>query len=195
MKSLIKLISGIIFFIIIVSSPAQAQVMEVTTKPTESIPMPTTSLTPSPVPEAVEYQLPYPGILPGSPLYSIKMIRDRIIETLTSDPVKKANFYLLQADKRTASALMPYKKNDDKMAETTLTKAQKYLEKSLIKAQEAKNSGKDVGDIFARIKDSSAKQKQEIEIISGKSKGIGQSLADDLEKVKNIEKTADQLKP
>ena len=195
MKSLIKLISGIIFFIIIVSSPAQAQVMEVTTKPTESIPMPTTSLTPSPVPEAVEYQLPYPGILPGSPLYSIKMIRDRIIETLTSDPVKKANFYLLQADKRTASALMLYKKNDDKMAETTLTKAQKYLEKSLIKAQEAKNSGKDVGDIFARIKDSSAKQKQEIEIISGKSKGIGQSLADDLEKVKNIEKTADQLKP
>lgn len=195
MKSLIKLISGIIFFIIIVSSSAQAQVMEVTTKPTEGIPMPTTSLTPSPVPEAVQYQLPYPGILPGSPLYSIKMIRDRIMEILISDPVKKANFYLLQADKRTASALMLYEKNDDKMAETTLTKAQKYLEKSLIKAQEAKNSGKDVGDIFARIKDSSAKQKQELEIISGKSKEKKESLTDDLEKIKNIEKSADQLKP
>ncbi len=195
MKSLIKLISGIIFFIIIVSSSAQAQVMEVTTKPTESIPMPTTSLTPSPVPEAVQYQLPYPGILPGSPLYSIKMIRDRIMEILISDPVKKSNFYLLQADKRTASALMLYEKNEDKTAETTLTKAQKYLEKSLVKAQEAKNSGKDVGDIFARIKDSSSKQKQEIEIISGKSKEKKESLKDDLEKVKNIEKSADQLKP
>lgn len=195
MKSLIKLIPGIIFFIFIVSSPVYAQVMEVTTKPTESIPMPTTSLTPSPVPEAIEYQLPYPGILPGSPLYSIKMIRDRIMEVLISDPVKKSNFYLLQADKRTASALMLYEKGDDKMAETTLTKAQKYLEKSLVKAQEAKNSGKDVGDIFARIKDSSTKQKQEIEIISGKSKEKGKSLVDDLEKVKNIEKSADQLKP
>ncbi len=157
--------------------------------------MPTTSLTPSPVPTTVEYQLPYPGILPGSPLYSIKMIRDRIIETLTSDPVKKANFYLLQADKRTASALMLYEKGDEKMAETTLTKAQKYLEKSLAKAQEAKNSGKDVGDIFARIKDSSTKQKQEIEILSGKSEEKEATLTDDLEKVKNIEKNADQLKP
>jgi len=195
MKSLARLISGFIFFIILVASPANAQVMEITTKPTESIPMPTTSLTPSPVPAAIEYQLPYPGILPGSPLYSIKMIRDRIIETLTSDPFKKANFYLLQSDKRTASALMLYEKGDEKMAETTLTKAQKYLEKSLSKATEAKNSGKDVGDIFARIKDSAAKQKQEIEIISGKSKEREASLVDDLKKIKNIEKNADQLKP
>ncbi len=195
MKSLIRLISGFIFFIILVASPVNAQVMEITTKPTESIPMPTTSLAPSPVPETIEYQLPYPGILPGSPLYSIKMIRDRIIETLTSDPFKKAHFYLLQSDKRTASALMLYEKGDDKMAETTLTKAQKYLEKSLSRATEAKNSGKDVGDIFARIKDSAVKQKQEIEIISGKSKEKEASLVDDLKKIKNIEKNADQLKP
>ncbi len=195
MRTIAKLIFGLIFFIILVSSPVNAQVTEITTKPTEGIPMPATSLTPSPVPEAVQYQLPYPGILPGSPLYSIKMIRDRIIETLTSDPVKKANFYLLQADKRTASALMLYEKNEDKMAETTLTKAQKYLEKSLAKAQEAKNSGRDVGDIFARIKDSSTKQKQEIEILSGKSEEKEAALTDDLEKIKNIEKNADLLKP
>lgn len=191
MKSLVKLLPGVIFFIILFSSPVQAQVMEVTTKPTESIPMPITSFTPSPVPSTVEYQLPYPGILPGSPLYSIKMVRDRIMEVLISDPIKKANFYLLQADKRTASALMLYEKGDDKMAETTLTKAQKYLEKSLVKAQEVKNSGKDAGDIFARIKDSSLKQKQEIEIISGKSKEKRESLMDELEKIKNLEKNAD----
>lgn len=195
MKSLIKILLGIIFFIVFVSSPAKAQVIEVTTKPTESIPMPTTSLTPSPVPTTVEYQLPYPGILPGSPLYSVKMIRDRVVELLTSDSVKKANFYLLQADKRTASALMLYEKGDDRLAETTLTKAQKYLEKSLVKAQEAKNAGKDVGDIFARIKDSSTKQKQEIENLSSKSKEKGESLRDDLKKIKNLEKSADQLKP
>ena len=195
MKNLIKIIPGIIFFIILVSSPAKAQVIEVTTKPTESIPMPATSLTPSPVPTTVEYQLPYPGILPGSPLYSIKMIRDRVVELLTTDSVKKANFYLLQADKRTASALMLYEKGDDRIAETTLTKAQKYLEKSLVKAQEAKNSGRDVGDMFARIKDSSTKQKQEIENLSSKSKEKGESLTDDLKKIKNLEKSADKLKP
>lgn len=195
MKNLIKIIPGIIFFIILVSSPAKAQVIEVTTNPTESIPMPATSLTPSPVPTTVEYQLPYPGILPGSPLYSIKMIRDRVVELLTTDSVKKANFYLLQADKRTASALMLYEKGDDRIAETTLTKAQKYLEKSLVKAQEAKNSGRDVGDMFARIKDSSTKQKQEIENLSSKSKEKGESLTDDLKKIKNLEKSADKLKP
>lgn len=191
MKNITGIFIGIIFFIFLVSSPVHAQVTSV---PTE-LPILTTSATPSPTPIIIDYQLPYPGILPGSPLYSLKMIRDRIMDILISDPIKKANFYLLQADKRTASSLMLFEKGDDELADTTLSKSQKYLEKSLEKTKQAKNSGRDVGDIYARIKNSAMKQKQEIEILSGKSKEKRELLKDELNKAKSIEKNADQLKP
>lgn len=59
---------------------------------------PTPPVTPTPTP--VEYTLPYPGMLPNNPLYFLKKIRDSIIEFLISDPVHKAEFYILQADKK-----------------------------------------------------------------------------------------------
>src|SRR3990172_4345567 len=158
-----KIFLSFIFFIIIFSSPVYAQ---------SKILIPTVSTTPSPTPVMIDYSLPYPGILPGNPLYSIKMLRDRIMELFISDHLKKANFYLLQADKRVSSSLMLFEKQDKELGQTTLSKAQNYLEKSLEKAIQAKNSGKDVGDIYARIKNSATKQRQEIEILSKKSKEI-----------------------
>ncbi len=44
-----------------------------------------------------EYALPYPGILPDNVLYNLKVFRDKVFEFLIIDPVKKADFYLLQA--------------------------------------------------------------------------------------------------
>ena len=52
----------------------------------------------------VEYYLPYPGILPDSPLYKIKAIRDRVQLVLTFDEVQKAERELLYADKRVGAA-------------------------------------------------------------------------------------------
>ena len=49
---------------------------------------------------SIDYALPYPGILPGHPLYSVKMLRDRVMGWFITDPLKKAEFYLLLADKR-----------------------------------------------------------------------------------------------
>lgn len=57
-----------------------------------------TTLTPSPTPS--EYLLPFPGILPTHPLYIFKNLRDRVIEFLITDPINKAEFYILQADKK-----------------------------------------------------------------------------------------------
>lgn len=51
-------------------------------------------------PARVEYTLPFPGILPTHPLYVFKNLRDRIIEFLIIDPINKAEFYVLQADKK-----------------------------------------------------------------------------------------------
>src|SRR3989304_6415715 len=50
----------------------------------------------------IVYQLPYPGILPDHPLYTLKAVRDRIQVFLTRDNLKKAEIYLLYSDKRLA---------------------------------------------------------------------------------------------
>lgn len=181
-----KIFLSFIFFLVIFSSSVYAQ---------SKIPIPTVTTTPAPTPSMVEYSLPYPGILPGSPLYSIKMLRDRIMEFFISDPVKKSNFYLLQADKRVASSLMLFEKGDKELGQVTLSKGQNYLEKSLGKAVSVKNSGKDVGDLFARIKNSAVKQKQEIEILSKKSKDIENRLKGDLLRVQNFEKLVEEIAP
>ena len=54
-------------------------------------------MTPTPTPN---YLLPYPGMLPDNPLYMLKAMRDRVINFLIADSQKKAEFYLLQSDKR-----------------------------------------------------------------------------------------------
>jgi hypothetical protein len=49
--------------------------------------------------ENVEYYLPYPGLLPDNPLYYLKAIRENIQKFFISDPLRKAQFDLLQANK------------------------------------------------------------------------------------------------
>lgn len=58
------------------------------------------SPTPIPQPTPIMYVLPYPGILPTHPLYILKSLRDKIIEFLITDPLNKAEFHILQADKK-----------------------------------------------------------------------------------------------
>jgi len=59
-------------------------------------------LTATPVasPTPIMYALPYPGILPTHPLYVFKSLRDKIIELLVTDPIRKADFYIKQGDKK-----------------------------------------------------------------------------------------------
>lgn len=77
--------------------------------------------------EKVFYNLPYPGILPDHPLYTIKAIRDKLMDILTRDYIKKANLYLLFSDKRINMAIMLSKKGKNKLAVTTFAKGEKYF--------------------------------------------------------------------
>jgi hypothetical protein len=54
----------------------------------------------SPLPSAVDYSFPYPGILPDHPLYFLKSLRDQILLFVTRNPLKKSNLFLLIADKK-----------------------------------------------------------------------------------------------
>lgn len=59
----------------------------------------------SPVnPTPVDYQLPFPGILPDHPLYTLKKIRDWLLFAFNRNPVKKIELNLLFADKKIGMA-------------------------------------------------------------------------------------------
>lgn len=81
---------------------------------------------PTPTPP-IEYNLPYPGILPDHPLYPLKALRDRILIFFTQDPVKKVHLNLLFADKRLVMGQILWEKGSPDLSISTLSKSEKYL--------------------------------------------------------------------
>lgn len=111
----------------------------------------TPSPLPTPTPEKVEYFLVYPGILPDHFLYSVKMVRDRVLTFLTVDPLKKAELFLLFADKRLGAgkALIEGGKTD--LGVSTITKAEKYLEQAVNQEKTARQNGKDTQVLLEKM--------------------------------------------
>jgi hypothetical protein len=85
-----------------------------------------------------DYFLAYPGILPGHFLYPLKMVRDRIVLSLTFSQSGKAKRLLLYADKRINSAWMLAQQNQENLAFSTASKSTIYLERSIVEMQKAK---------------------------------------------------------
>jgi len=94
----------------------------------------------------------YPGILPGHFLYPLKMIRDRILLFFTTDPLKKAELFLQFADKRARAAqTLIVEKDKINLGITTLTKAEKYLERSIDQERIAKEAGRDTTEFLEKL--------------------------------------------
>lgn len=92
----------------------------------------------------VEYFLPYPGILPDHPLYFLKVFRDRVLDFLIRDPVKKIEFHLLMADKRLNMGIFLIDKGKPSLAETTVSKGEKYLLRAVEGVKKAEEKGREV---------------------------------------------------
>ena len=112
--------------------------------------------------KSADYQLPYPGILPDNPLYFLKAIRDRIVGLLISDPLKKAEFDLLQADKRLNTGIYLFKmgKSKQALALSTISKGENYFEEAIAKVREGKRQNLETNDILRRLSDSSYKHQE-----------------------------------
>lgn len=82
------------------------------------------SPTPTPTPATVKYDLAFPGMLPDHPLYKIKVLRDKITLLLTRDPMKKAQYHLLLADKRIHMAAILADKGEIELAKETALKGE-----------------------------------------------------------------------
>jgi len=127
-----------------------------------------TTPTASPTPAAVDYFLAYPGILPDNFLYPLKMVRDRIWLFLTPDPLQKAQTLLLFADKRLGAGKALVEKEKEDLGITTLSKAEKYLEKALTQGKIAKQKGEDTTAFFNTLEKASQKHQEVLEEIKEK---------------------------
>lgn len=75
----------------------------------------------------IKYNLAYPGILPDNSLYKLKVLRNKIIALVISDPRKRIDFYLLSTDKGIlASAILVDKGKIDLAIRTALKAEHNY---------------------------------------------------------------------
>lgn len=123
---------------------------------------------PTPTPK-VNYELPYPGLLPDSPIYFLKIIRDKTVNFLISDPKKKAEFYLLQADKRLNAGIYLFNKGKVSMSLSTISKAENYFEQALQKIKEAKGQGMETTEITNKLIDVTKKHQEVLKSLEKKS--------------------------
>jgi len=111
--------------------------------------------------DKVEYNLPYPGILPDHPFFFIKEIRDKVLEWTTRDSLKKAELYLLFSDKRVAMAMVLAKNGKDKHAVTAFMQGEQYFSKIPPLLEISRKQGVSASsDFVQRIKLSNAKHKE-----------------------------------
>jgi len=143
--------------------------------------------------EKVFYNLPYPGILPDHPLYPLKAIRDKMMDILTRDNLKKANLYLLFSDKRLNMALMLMKKGKNKLAITTFAKGEKYFLKiPELLANSKKQGVAPPSEMVDNIKLANAKHK---EIANQIFKDVPANQITTMEEIiKMIQEISDKLK-
>jgi hypothetical protein len=124
------------------------------------------------------HSLPYPGLLPDSKFYFLKMTRDKIISFLISDPLKKVEFDMLEADKRLNAGLYVFIASDEKkynLATATISKGVNYLNDAVVKLKLARQQGINVSDAKGRLSDSLRKHLDILKRLKQKTTGGVQS--------------------
>ncbi len=163
MKKYISYVS--VFLVIFFSVPLLTSVFhetvvaamaKVTT--TAKAPVPTPTVAPS----RVEYSLPYPGILPDNPLYVLKTFRDKIIELLVSDPINKAEFYILQADKKLNMSIALTGKGKSAEAQEMMAQALIARTQAVTLLETTAQSGRVIPDFVLEKLTLSLKKHQEV---------------------------------
>lgn len=109
-------------------------------------------------PAIINYNMAFPGMLPDHPLYKLKILRDRIIAALISDPQKKIDFYLLQTDKGILASAMLAEKKSFELAESTALKAENNY--TLLTQQLGRLNKKPDTSFFTKLETAAAKHQE-----------------------------------
>lgn len=112
----------------------------------------------------IDYVLPYPGrVHPDSVVWYPKALRDKIWMGLTTDSGRQAELNLLFADKRLGSSRVLFERKKPELAISTLSKAEKYLQKASNLESSNRQKGIDTSSFLIKLANSSLKHRQEIE--------------------------------
>jgi hypothetical protein len=125
----------------------------------------------TPSSETVNYELPYPGILPDNPLYFFKVIRDKAVGFLISNPLKKAEFNLLQADKRLNAGMSLFNKNNITLAYSTISKAENYFSEAIDEMDKAKAQKLQMTNVKEKLKEALKRHRLEINNLAKRAEG------------------------
>lgn len=179
----------ILLFLLLAVSPVAADEIPLTITPS-----------PSPKPSVAvvnDYALPYPGLLPDSPLYVFKAIRDKLVSVLIKDPKKQAEFDLLQADKRIAAAmyLLQESRSKEQLALQTVSKGDNYFFFAIENAAIAKKRGEDVNGFLDTMLSSAQKHEQIMKGLDNHSSpSFHKGIQHEFQRVKEFVKEINQIK-
>lgn len=138
-------------------------------------------------PAQIQYDLPYPGLLPDHPLYFLKVFRDRLVGLLINDQIKKAEFNLLQSDKKLFAARMLFDANKDELGFETLSKSNNYMHNAISSANRAKELGRDPSEVAQKIQTSIAKHDEIINELIKADTAFEKQLGDELKRLEEIQ--------
>lgn len=143
----------------------------------------------------VEYTFPYPGLLPDSPLYIVKTIRDRVVSIFIKDTLKKASFDLLQADKRIQSSVLLTKKSpvNESLVVSTFSKGDNYFEEALHNLAKAKREKREVTLLQGQMQTAAKKYKEVLKDIGPKVNSKKEAYKILLERADTLIQKADDL--
>ncbi len=148
-------------------------------------------------PKRIDYELPYPGMLPDNPLYILKVIRDGIVKFLINDSLKKAQFSLLVAEKRMYSGKLLVAKNKDALAITTISKSNNYLDEALVAIKVVKKQNPKSPDVKLFLQQFKSATLKHLEIANDLKPSIDKNLRDQFDfqerRIAEHEKTAEIL--
>jgi hypothetical protein len=155
-------LSAITFFIAIYITLVTAYAQQSTTSSADA------GLVPSTQPTPVDYQLPYPGMLPDNPLYFLKVFRDNLTAFFLSKPIDKANFDLTQSDKSVQASYLLVTQQQGKtlLAFQTFSQAQDDFEQALTQAESAKKQGYSTKELADKLGSANQKHEQILQAIA-----------------------------
>lgn len=144
-----------------------------------------------------DYQLPYAGILPDNPLYVLKTLRDKLVSFLISNPLKKAEFDLLQADKRLSIGIVLAGEGKYELSETTISKGENYFGDAIKNIKVSKTQGVVIDPSLLRNMELSGKKHKEIlgDLVLKTSGSLQKRFSKDLERMDKFVNEVIEFKP
>lgn len=145
--------------------------------------------------DRIHYELPYPGILPGNPLYSVKSVRDFMMQWMMRDNIKKAQLRLQISDKNARGAQMLSKDKDYDHAEQMLMDGEQMFDRAIEDTLNAKEQGASPTSEFKnKLKISNLKHKEVIgdiikSIPQNERAGFKKSLEQNRENAEKLQAT------